>query len=170
MSTTTSRGTDLGYCRNVEDGMDGYVVHTATCPETSSATSGPDCVQPGQDGAALAARRQARAEERRFTPPEYRSPRREPAPAIDLSGARPVVVALRGRPKGSAGGWSTWEEFWVEPTGTFLDQAFARMNPTPRYLSGDEAAVVVEEFSARVPHYEFKVVVARARVVETPIA
>lgn len=171
MSSITAPASDRGYCRAVEDGMDGYVEHTSSCQwHGNPAASSSACIRPGQNGPAIKARRDAAADELRFTPPEYRSPRREPAPVIALPGARSVVVALRGRPKGSGGAWSTWQEFWVEPTGSFLQQAAARMNPQPRYLSTDEAEAVVSEFSARVPHYEFKFVVARSQVVETALA
>lgn len=165
---------DLGYCRSVEDGMDGHVNHTATCLNAgNSAVSGPECISRGQDGRTIKAEREAAADKHRFTPPEYRNPSTGPASSIDVSGVQGEVIALRGRPRGAGDeAWSTWETYWTEPTAprNSLLYHHQRQHRRPRDMSADEAAAIVAEFTGRVPHYEFKIVVALVVVVEDIVA
>ena len=105
LAPITVRGTeysDRGYC--YEPFYDGPVIHTVYCvrgPEDTG-ISGHGCIRSDQDGAAIKAERDAKAEERRFTPPEYRTPggkppRRKPGPIIAAAQGQIVErVALRG--------------------------------------------------------------------------
>lgn len=176
------RGTeypDRGYCYD-DDGYDGPVIHTVHCfhgaRDTGIMSAG--CIKPGQDGAAIATERAAKAEERRFTPPEYRTPggkppRLKPGPVISTAQGQAVeVVALRGRPRTAdgSGEWATWETY------TQVDPAYAgnrmveRLYRIPKQVTKKEAKRIVAEFTTRVPHYEFQIVHASLVVEETVIA
>lgn len=170
---------DLGYCRTRWGGLngDGPVIHTAFCllgdGWGDSATSGSDCIRPGQDGAAIKAARDAEAEKRRFTPPEYREGSCDhPGPVIALNRQqRTSIVALRGRPRGSDGAWTTWEVFDEPLPNDILGAARALTEPArPCAMTKEEATVLVEEFTTRVPHYEFQVVRGRLVIEEERLA
>jgi hypothetical protein len=181
LAPITVRGTeysDRGYC--YEPYYDGPVIHTVYCvrgPEDTG-ISGHGCIRHDQDGAAIKAARDAKAEERRFTPPEYRTPggkppRRKPGPII-LAAQGQVVerVALRGRPRTAdgTGEWSTWEDYTqIDPDYDGHPMA-AHLYKVPKRLSKKEAKAIVKEFTARVPGYEFQIVHAEVRVDETVIA
>lgn len=191
MSATTSRPpidvdgrqhTDRGYCYGVEDALDGYCVHTASCVSAGNAASGPNtsCVRSDQDGEAMKRDRERAADRRRFTPPEYRSPPLAPGPVLAVRaarGERREAVAVRGRPRGAGGDgtgeWSTWEFLdRVEGQKNWIQEALDNPggSPRPREVSSEEAAAIVAEFGARVPGYEFQVVRARTVVVEERLA
>lgn len=175
------RGTehpDRGYCYG--DGYDGPVIHTVYCARDARDTgfSSAACIKPGQDGPAIASARESAAQERRFTPPEYRTPggmpsRRQPGPVIPPAREQVAeVVALRGRPRTSdgSGEWATWETYaQVDPAYEGHRMA-AMFYSVPKRLSPKEAKRVVAEFTGRVPHYEFQIVHAEVVVIETVIA
>ena len=173
---------DPGYCRttygpgsyrDIHGG--GAVLHTAYCrrsQQRDTAISGSDCIRPDQDGARIAAEREAAADRRRFTPPEYRERPVEPASIIIVDRRQPVrVLALRGRPKVPGAKWTTWETYEDQGDGTFWGDMQRMVNaPQPAAMTTDEAQSIVEEFSARVPTHEFKVVLARLTITEEHIA
>lgn len=164
---------DHGYC--YEAGYDGPVIHTIYCrrdAQRDTAVSGSDCIRSNQDGARIAEEREVAADRRRFTPPEYREHPVEPAGIITVARTQPVrVLALRGRPKAPGAEWSTWETFEDQGDGTFWGDIERIANgPKPAQMTETEARTVVEEFSARVPTHEFKVVLARLTVTEEQIA
>lgn len=175
------RGTsypDRGYC--YDDGYDGPVIHTVYCARDARDTgfSSSACIRDGQDGSAIKAARDAAAEERRFTPPEYRTPggkppRRQPGPMISTGRGQVVeCVALRGRPRTAdgTGEWATWETY------TQVDPAYEghrmaeHLYQVPKRLTKKEAKALVKKFTARVPGYEFQIVHAAVLVQETVIA
>lgn len=174
------RGTmhpDRGYC--YDSGYEGPTIHTVYCTygARDTAMSSSTCIRSDQDGAAIKAARDARAEERRFTPPEYRDPlgkpaRRKPGPIIPAaSGQVTERVALRGRPRGTGDDdWATWETYTeVDPefNGFYLAE---HLHMVAKRMSAKEAKAIVAEFAARVPHYEFKIVRARLVVEEEILA
>lgn len=174
MSTREKTHADLGYCYGVDDLLDGYCVHTASCPSVGRTWSGPnsDCVHPENRVTvppgipavmtppvplreSLRQQVEAIHRVRRLTPPEFRSDRshglREwPGPALRFDPAE--VTALRGRPRGvdgrGVGEWTTWEH---------LDE-------------GANPAEMVAWFTTNRPEYEFAVVHARLTVEETTLA
>lgn len=169
---------DRGYC--YDDGYDGPVIHTVHCSHAPDDTgiSSFGCIKAGQDGAAIAADRAAKAEERRFTPPEYRTPGGKPprgkaGPIISATQGQLVeVVALRGRPRTAdgSGEWATWETYTqVDPAYTGHRMA-AFLYSVPKQVTKKEAKKIVAEFTARVPGYEFQIVHAELRIEETVIA
>lgn len=175
------RGTeypDRGYC--YDTGYEGPVIHTTYCARHPEDTGfhGAGCIKPDQDGPAIAAERAAKAEERRFTPPEYRTPggkppKRAPNPIIVATqGQVTEVVALRGRPRTAdgSGEWATWETYThVDPDYKGHRMA-ASLYQVPKMLTKKEAKKIVAEFTARVPHYEFQIVHAELRIEETVLA
>jgi hypothetical protein len=171
---------DLGYCRTPWGGLngDGPVIHTVYCRRGDgwgdSAISGSDCIQPGQDGAAIQRARDAARNKRRFTPPEYREGHAcAPGPAITIEDHRQriEILALRGRPRGTDGRWTTWETY-DEPRPSDLDGSPQRLieGPIARTMSASEAAEIIDEFETRLPHYEFTIVTARLVVEEERLA
>lgn len=172
---------DRGYCYDSDRSGDGPVIHTVHCKWAGgewTAMSGHDCIRHGQDGAAIKADREARADARRFTPPEYRTPgakppKRKAGPIITAAQGQVVeVTALRGRPRTAdgTGEWSTWETYTeVDPDYVGSLRA-AFLHEVPRRVTKKEARAIVAEFTARVPGYEFQVVHAELRIKERVIA
>lgn len=173
---------DLGYCRTPHGDLnaDGPVIHTIYCPRGDawgdSAVSGSSCIRPGQDGAAIKRARDEAADTLRFTPPIYRKPtaRRRPGPAISFAREQVTeVVALRGRPRTTAtetpAEWTTWETY-TQTHPDHVGSPAAFLHRIPRDMTPDQAAQIVAEFEAKVPHYEFTVVRARLRLDEERLA
>lgn len=172
---------DHGYCRTPYGSMhaDGPVIHTVYCEKDprDTATSSSTCIRPDQDGAAIKAARDAADDERRFTPPAYRTGRAsQPGPVIDLAGTGlPLeVVALRGRPLGAdgkgTGEWTTWETFTeTDPgfDGIWWDEY---RHQIPATMTPKQAKKIIDEFTTRVPGYEFTIVRATVAVTEKTIA
>jgi hypothetical protein len=171
---------DLGYCRTKSGGIhgDGPVIHTFYCRLgdgwSDTAVSGSDCISPGQNGAAIKAKRDADAERLKFTPPEFRAWPTAPGPAIRVrADQRSEVVVLRGRPHtpDNSGEWTTWREF-TEPWPNDFRGSLRRQieGAEPQNISPDEATKIVSEYAERLPHYEFRIVRARLSVHEDLIA
>lgn len=120
------------------------------------------------------------AEERRFTPPQERSsfgkpPRRQPGPIMRSGTSVVERYALRGRPvtDDDSGKWATWEEYTqTDPAyDTHGEHALVdSLHQIPKPITETEAADIVEEFTQKVPGYEFKVVHAEILVKETVLA
>lgn len=170
---------DLGYCRTPFGGLhdDGPVIHTVYCRRGGgwgdSAVSGSDCIQPGQDGASIQRAREKAAENRRFTPPEYRATAAsKPGPAIVFAREQmSAVLALRGRPRTGDGSaeWTTWETY-TQPHPRYAGGPAEHLHTVPAEMSPQRAAEIVAEYEARLPHYEFALVAARLVLVEERLA